>query len=175
MKLGYVSLSGRGATDALIAAALAQPVLAGQRLSGTVQIDTGRAADHPCDMDLQVLPDGPVLRISQDLGSGARGCRLDHGALEAAVVEVERRMAGAAALVVNKWGKVDSEGRGFVPLIARALEAGLPVLVGVNGLNLPAFLDFAGGLATELPADPVRLAAWLAEAIAAAPAQTRAA
>lgn len=175
MKLAYVSLAGRGATDALIAAALAQPALAGRRLAGTLPVDTGRALSHPCDMDLQILPDGPILRISQDLGSGSRGCRLDHGALEEAVVEVDRRLDGAQALVVNKWGKVDSEGRGFVPLIARALEAGMPVLVGVNGLNLPAFLEFAGGLAVELPADPLAVAAWLSDAMAAAQAASRAA
>ncbi|WP_442954295.1 DUF2478 domain-containing protein [Paracoccus sp. APAP_BH8] len=29
-------------------------------------------------------PDGPVLRISEDRGNGARGCRLDAGVLEAA-------------------------------------------------------------------------------------------
>ncbi len=175
MKLAYVSLAGRGATDALIAAALAQPALAGRRLAGTLPVDTGRALSHPCDMDLQILPDGPILRISQDLGSGSRGCRLDGGALEEAVVEVNRRLDGAQALVVNKWGKVDSEGRGFVPLIARALEAGMPVLVGVNGLNLPAFLEFAGGLAVELPADALAVAAWLSDAMAAAQAASRAA
>jgi len=63
-------------------------------------------------------------------------------------------------VVVNKFGKQEGAGRGFVPVIAAALERGLPVLVGVNRLNLPAFEAFAGGLAEGLPADPALIASW---------------
>lgn len=115
-------------------------------------------------MDLFCLPDGPVLTISQQLGAGARGCRLDGGALEAAVATVAPRLAGAAALVVNKFGKLEAAGHGFVPLIAEALETGRPVLVGVNAPNRDAFLAFAGDLAEPLPPEPGRLAAWLCRA-----------
>ena len=92
--------------------------------------------------------------------AGARGCRLDGGALEAAVAEVAQRLEGAAVLVVNKFGKQEASGRGLVPVIAEAVGRGLPVLVGVNGLNLPAFLAFTDGQAVALPADPAAIAAW---------------
>lgn len=161
MRVGYISLKGRGATDACLAGAVAEMRRRGLRLAGTVQTNLARTKDHPCDMDLQVLPDGPVLRISQDLGAGARGCRLDGGVLEAAVVAVGQRLEGAEALIVNKFGKLEGEGRGFVPLITQALDQGIPVLVGVNGLNLPTFLAFADGLARELTATPEAIVAWV--------------
>lgn len=160
MQLAYVSLSGRGATDACLADAVARMRAAGLALAGTVQTNPPRAGRAVCDMDLHVLPGGPVLRISQDLGAAARGCRLNSGALEEAVACSQQRLARAEALVVNKFGKTEAEGRGFVPVIAEALERGLPVLVGVNALNLEAFLAFAGDLALALPADPARVAAW---------------
>ena len=87
-------------------------------------------------MQLQVLPNGPVIRINQNLGREARGCRLDGGALEQAVVEVSRRTQSAQALIVNKFGKLEAAGRGYVPLIVEALDNGIPVLIGVNALNL---------------------------------------
>ena len=165
MNLGYVSLTGRGATDACLAAACDALQRRGLRLAGTVQTNLERTQSHPCDMDLQVLPDGPVHRISQELGRAARGCRLDGDVLETAVVQAQQRLPGAQVLIVNKFGKLESSGRGFVPLMAEALELGLPVLVGVNGLNLQAFLDFAGGAAVALPDDPARIADWAQGAV----------
>lgn len=144
MKIAYVTLQGRGRTDALIAAVAETLMARGLRLAGTVQSNHDRPDRRKCDMDLRVLPDGPTLRISEDRGELARGCILDSGALEQTVFEVERRLDGADILIVNKFGKRESEGKGLVPVIAEALHRDIPVLVGVNGLNLAAFLAFAG-------------------------------
>lgn len=167
MQIGYLTLTGRGETDACLAAAVQRLEARGLRLCGTVQTNTERCDRPVCDMDVRVLPDGPVIRISQDLGAGARGCRLDGDALETAVTAVAARLDGAALLVVNKFGKQEATGRGLVPVIAAAVERGLPVLLGVNGLNLPAFLEFAGGAAQPLPPDPAALADWAIQALLA--------
>lgn len=167
MRIAFVSLPGKGATDACLAEAVALLTARGVPMAGTVQTNPERPGTHVCDMDVRVLPDGPVLRISQNLGAGARGCRLDGGALETAVVEVARRLDGAALLVVNKFGKQESMGRGLVPVIAEMAARGVPVLVGVNALNRLAFLEFSGGLAEGLPADPQAIAAWALAAILA--------
>ena len=98
----------------------------------------------------------------------AKGCRLDAGVLEDAVLATERRLPGAELLVINKFGKREAEGHGFVPVIAAGLELGLPVLVGVNGLNLPALRAFAGELLSELPADAGLVLAWALDACRAA-------
>jgi Protein of unknown function (DUF2478) len=167
MQLAYVTAKERGATDACLAQAVALLSGSGLRLVGGVQHSLDRPGRVICDMELTLLPDGPALMISQDLGPLAEGCRLDADALETAVAEVQRRMPGAQALVVNKFGKQEQIGRGFVPLIAQALEAGIPVLVGVNAMNLKGFLDFAGDIGVGLPADPARAAEWLRQACSA--------
>ncbi len=160
MKLGYVTLRGRGLIDLLLADVVARLEADGVALAGTVQTNIHRDDRPLCDMDLRLLPDGPVVRISVDRGALARGCRLDSHVLEQAVVWVADTLDKAELLVVNKFGKQEAEGKGLTGAIADALERGLPVLVGVNGLNLPAFLEFTGGLATELTADAESIADW---------------
>jgi len=157
-----MTLPGRGETDRLLASVAARLQGQGVALAGAVQfnVDCG----DECEMEVQVLPDGPVIGISQSLGPGSQGCRLDAGALETAVAEVAARMAGARLLIVNKFGKHEAEGRGFRALIAEALAAGVPVLLGVNAMNMQAFQEFAGDLAE--PVLPDTLDAWLAEVLA---------
>lgn len=140
MRIAYASLKGRGQTDQLIAEVADRLTIKGLRLAGTVQSNHERPDRKKCDMDLRVLPDGPVVRISEDRGELARGCILDSGALEQAVHEVERRLDGADILIVNKFGKREAEGKGLEPVIAGALERDMPVQIGVNVLSLAAFL-----------------------------------
>jgi nucleoside-triphosphatase THEP1 len=163
MNLAYTMAPGRGDTD-LIHLKLAKVLAArGLRCCGTVQITSERGDTGPCDMDVQVLPDGPVLRISQDLGRSARGCRLDPAALETAVALVSTSLElGADVLIVNKFGKHEAEGRGFRAVIAEALSMGIPVVVGVNALNLPAFEEFSEGLGKGLPCEGAALEDWVA-------------
>lgn len=165
MHLGYVSLPGRGANDRFLAQIASRLQAQGLRLAGTVQSNIERLDRRKCDMDIVVLPDGPVLRISEDRGDLARGCRLDAGVLEQAVAGVQRALPGSDLLIVNKFGKQEAEGRGMASLIADALDLGIPVLLGVNGLNLEAFMEFSGGFQAELPADPERVLIWCHAAV----------
>lgn len=165
MRLAHVTCHGRGATDALLAAAVAQLRARGLRLAGTVQTNPQRPDRARCDMDLRVLPDGPVFRISADRGDLARGCRLDAGALEQSVAAVLERLPGAQVLIVNKFGRHESEGGGMIAAIAAAMEQDIPVIVGVNALNLPAWEGFAAGLSTPLPPDPAAVADWATAAL----------
>lgn len=166
MHIAYTKAPGKGDTDLLLHEAAAQLQARGYRLAGTVQINTDRERNGPCDMDVKVLPDGPVIRISQNLGRGARGCRLNPSALETAVAQVETSLAqGVDCLIVNKFGKHESEGRGFRPVIVDALSRGIPVLVGLNQLNENDFLTFAEGLAKELEPQSPALLDWLAMAV----------
>ena len=164
MRLAYTMSTGRGDTDLVLQRLAIELTARGVRCCGTVQINSERVDSGPCDMDVRVLPDGAVLRISQDLGPQARGCRLDPAALETAVGLVAAKLSsGADLLIINKFGKHESEGRGFRDVIAEALAMEIPVLVGLNALNRQAFELFAGGLAVQLPPQTNALVAWLDE------------
>ncbi len=163
MRLAYVTAAERGLTDRVLAEAADLLAAQGIRVAGAVQTNIERPRRFRCDMDLRILPDGPTIGITQNLGESARGCRLDPGALEAAVADVSARLANRKPdlLILNKFGKHEAEGRGFRPVIAEALTLGLPVVLGLNRLNERAFHDFAGGCAEKLPCDTGELVNWV--------------
>ncbi|MDO5632004.1 MAG: DUF2478 domain-containing protein [Paracoccus sp. (in: a-proteobacteria)] len=138
----------------------------GARLAGAVQRNSGGSADCACDVDLILLGDaGAPVRISQLLGAGSVGCRLDAGALETAVARIATRIEGADLVILSKFGKQEAAGRGFAALIGQALQAGRPVILYVAPDYRAEFDAFAGGLAQELPADAI--AAWCRDSMAA--------
>lgn len=102
-----------------------------------------------------------VVDIAQDLGPLARGCKLDPGALERVAGLAEAALArGADLVIINKFGKREAEGRGFRPLIGRALAAGVPVLIGLAPGRRADFDAFASGMAQEVPPRAAALRAW---------------
>jgi hypothetical protein len=166
MRLGYINLTDGDELDKCLSQLVKLFEEAGRTPSGAIHAPYKGPNRSKCDMDLQILPDGPVFRISQNLGELATGCRLDSAALEAATTEAAARSDGASVLIVNKFGKHEAEGRGFVSMIIDAMERDIPVVIGVNKLNLEAFLSFADGCAEILPADPNYIVNWVtAEAV----------
>lgn len=161
MKIAHVTAPGRGTTNRLLSELASALAARGLRLAGTVQTDTETPRSVRCDMDLRVLPDGPVLRISQSLGPSAEGCRLDPSALEQGVaLSLERVMAGADLVIINKFGKQEASGRGFREVIGEALARDIPVLVGVNATTRPLLEAFCDGQATALPPQHKALLDW---------------
>ncbi|TDE41108.1 DUF2478 domain-containing protein [Antarcticimicrobium sediminis] len=169
MKIAYVSATGRGETDRLLSQAAA---FLGQQQVATAgivkELSYDSAFENGCDMKVRVLPDGPVIKITQDLGQGSAACRLDPAAIAEAVAQVETSgLADARMFILNKFGPEEIAGRGFRSAIAAALELGIPVLVGVGSASRADFDAFAEGLAAPLPADPDAIAAWCLAAVQA--------
>ncbi|MFN4056560.1 MAG: DUF2478 domain-containing protein [Roseinatronobacter sp.] len=159
--LAYFIAEGRGAADRLLVDLARDLHARGLNLAGVIQINREKSADRHCNMDLVVLGHDHQVRISQDLGPLARGCRLDPQGLETAVGLVMADLGRKPdLLLVNKFGKSESEGRGFRPCIAEALVNDIPVLTAVTQGNRAAFLDFAGDIAQVLPANLPDLRDW---------------
>ncbi|MEM0936190.1 MAG: DUF2478 domain-containing protein [Pseudomonadota bacterium] len=170
MRIAATTAPGKGATDLLLEELAERLTRRGLRTVGVVQINSGARDGWRCDMDVRVLPKGATLRISQSLGAGSRGCRLDPCALETAVALVETELTrGAACLIVNKFGKHEAQGRGFCGVIGEALARDVPVLVGLNALNAAAFERFAAGLSVRLAPDLHTLERWVVDGAQAEP------
>ena len=161
MRLATITLPGRGETDRLLAEVAARLQRQGVPLAGAVQFNV--ECGDECEMEVQVLPDGPVIGISQSLGPGSQGCRLDAGALEGAAQRVLDTLPVAQMVVLNKFGKQEILGRGMVAVIAAAMERDLPVLISVAPQQRAEFLAFAGDLA--VPLAPEDAAQWCREAV----------
>ncbi len=134
----------------------------GYRLAGAVRASTVPQDEERCDLILEDLSTSTVHSLSQNLGSGSHACRLDDGALGVMAERIEASLqAGPDILIVNKFGKEESEGRGMRAPIVKAVEQGIPVLVGLNSGRVQAWNEFCGA-ASELfgPGDPA-LDRWL--------------
>jgi hypothetical protein len=134
----------------------------GVAIAGVLQHLAFEGADRRCDVHLEDLSSGHRTRLFENRGSEARGCRLDGAALVEAATRIENSLDGAPGLLLlNKFGKAEAEGEGMRGLIAKAIEADIPVIIGVPVRNLDTWRDFAGDLALELPADFDRVQRWL--------------
>lgn len=157
--LGYITGFADGQMNALLGQVAVTLQAEGVVLAGVVQVNDGTGRD--CAMDLHLLGGGEVVRISQNLGPGSQGCRLDADALERAVGLVEARLeAGVDLLIINKFGKQEADGRGFRPLIGQALTRGIPVVIAVTEGHRAAFAQFAQGFGQALEPAPAAVMAF---------------
>jgi nucleoside-triphosphatase THEP1 len=122
---------------------------AGLRVAGLVEDDTPRPDRGVFDMVLQELVSGERILISEYRGKQARGCRLDTGALVQAGELVRRSLAEADILILNKFGKIESEGGGLCSVIADALDHAVPIVIFVPRRNQDAWQAFVSPLATH--------------------------
>lgn len=168
LKLAAVLGSSAGDSDRFLTRTARVLAARGLRVGGVVQSNPSQPDQHRCAMILEELTTAAKIPISQNLGKDARGCRLDTGALEHAATLVESSIArGLDILVLNKFGRREVEGGGFRQAIALAIEADIPVLVGLNHGNIDAWQAFTGSEGTLLPLDTSAVGAWIATQLTA--------
>ncbi len=135
---------------------------AGIAVAGLVQHNKFIRERTRCNMELEELASGIVLKISEDRGEEARGCRIDRGAMsEAANLLSSSLEREPDLLILNKFGKLEAEGRGLRDILSDAVQLGVPIVVGVPYRNIEQWRAFTGGLAEECPIDFNRGREWL--------------
>ena len=82
MNLAYTMAPGRGDTDLILHRLARELAARGSDAAERCRSTRSAPMPAPATWTSRSCPDGPVLRISQDLGPSARGCRLDPAALE---------------------------------------------------------------------------------------------
>jgi nucleoside-triphosphatase THEP1 len=135
---------------------------AGIAVAGIVQHNQFIRDRTKCDMEVEELASGIVLQLSEDRGKEARGCRLDRGALLEAAALLSASLENEPELVIlNKFGKLEAEGRGLRDTLSDVVQLGVPIVVGVPYRNIAQWRAFTEGLAEECPIDSSRLHEWL--------------
>ena len=153
-------------SDAVIAQCADVLIASGYRLGGIVQSNAHRPGRRRCDMFVKDLLGGDEVKISLDRGSEAKGCRLDPNAFARLDAWIERAVLERVdLLIINKFGREEAHGRGLRPVIAEALIAEIPLVIGVSTRNLCEFLTFIGDFATRLRPDVEAITAWCRNAI----------
>ena len=130
------------------------------RIGGLVQED-GDALRAPRDVAVRDIATGESLPIMQELGADATGCSVDPSAIAAAAQMLARAIAARPQLlVVNRFGRLEAEGRGMRVEIAQALIDEIPLIVCVPRRYLEAWNAFADGLDAQIPPLRAAIEAW---------------
>ncbi|MGB8279291.1 MAG: DUF2478 domain-containing protein [Methylovirgula sp.] len=133
----------------------------GRRLAGVVQVNANTQGCACRETHVLDLESGARIPILQDLGAHSQACRADSAALADVAATVRRALLRRPDLIfINRFGRLESEGRGMRDEIAAAAVAGIPVLVGVASRYLEAWRGFALGLDEELACSRAALEDW---------------
>jgi hypothetical protein len=136
------------------------------KLGGALQENEGNAAGVCSTMTLVDLTTQSRFRISQDLGPQAQGCRLDASGLSEIGVLLDQTLhQDVELLLLNRFGKAETEGGGLRSVFARAIETGIPVLTAVRAPYTEAWSEFHGRLAIDLTPDFDAVLAWCRHAV----------
>jgi hypothetical protein len=136
------------------------------RIGGLVQLSAGERGHCAASVHVVDLRSGEAFDIWETRGTHARGCRLD----ERGLLDAEPAIMAAIAdrvdlLVINRFGRAESLGRGLIGCFTAALEAAVPVLTVVRAPYDADWRAFHGGLGQDLPADEARVVGWAVRAI----------
>ncbi len=116
---------------------------------------------------LEDISSGVQYRITQALGPGSRGCRLNPQALAELSGRLLTRIGPEIdLLVLNRFGKGEADGHGFRSVIEMACGLGIPVLTAVRETYEPFWNEFTAGMGTFLPPDAETVTQWTLASIA---------
>lgn len=130
----------------------------GHRVVGLVQL--GHHCRDDVELSAMLLHTGEQLQLFQDLGTCAKGCKLDIDRLMRAGGQIADQLDGADLLIINRFGKHEQEGKGLLFLVEQALSLDVPVLIAVPDLRFHHWIEFSGGMSVKLPCRTASLHAW---------------
>lgn len=147
--------------DQLLAGAAHRARQTGLRVAGFLQHRETGGEECCRDIEIEHIGTGVTQIISQSLGSGSKGCRLDPAALAdvagALLAEIDD---GADMLILNRFGKGETEGHGFRSIIETAYARQIPVLTVVRETYVEGWNDFAGDCGVLLAPDSKTVLGW---------------
>jgi hypothetical protein len=156
--------------DELLLSSCAEVRSHGFRIGGIIQRSSGDRSECASSICVVDLRSGQMFDIWEERGPGARSCRLD----ERSLVDIEPTIMSAIAdgvdlIVVNRFGRAESCGRGLISCFMAAIEAGVPVLTAVRSPYEEAWHLFHGGLGQELPPEMEAVISWSTRAARGSP------
>lgn len=155
--------------DQLLLQACASLRSRGLRLGGMIQRSSGDRDQCATSVHVVDLRSGEAFDIWESRGAYARGCRLDErGLMDAEAAILAAIAEGIDLLVLNRFGRAESLGRGLLGCFAAAMAADVRILTAVRTPYLEAWAAFHGGLARNLPAETQAIVDWAGPAPAVA-------
>lgn len=151
-RLAAIRISDDTPTDHLLETVARTLQQEGRIVAGFIQRKGPHDLSGHAEMVLEEIPGGRRFCISQPLGRESRGCRLDPRAIAGLagplLAAIEDR---PDLLVLNRFGKGESEGQGLRAVFEKAFVLGIPVLTSVKQIYVGAWERFTDSCAASLP------------------------
>ena len=133
----------------------------GLRVGGIIQRSSGDRAECASSIHAVDLRSGRTFSIWEQRGACASGCRLDErGLLDTEPAIMSALADGVDLIVINRFGRAESQGRGLIECFSVAIGTGVPVLTAVRAPYDEAWREFHGGLGQELPTEMAAVTSW---------------
>jgi Protein of unknown function (DUF2478) len=141
------------------------------RIGGVLQQSSGEQGQCASSVHVFDLRSGQTFNIWEDRGACAVGCRLD----ERGLVDAEPALMAALAdgidlLIINRFGRAESLGRGLLGCFSAAIEAGVAVLTACRPPYDEAWYAYHGGSAPDLAPEMQDIIDWALASTARSPA-----
>jgi hypothetical protein len=157
------------ALDAFLADVCGRLSAKGLRLGGLIQVMSGLRGSRAASITVVDLRGGARVDIWEGPGARESDCRLDERRLVDMVpmilAAIEERVD---LVVVNRFGRAESQGGGLLSCVSAAVSAGIPVLTAVREPYLAPWRAYHGDLAASLEPDLDVVTTWCGAAAFAA-------
>lgn len=135
-------------------------------VQGCIQREIEEKNSCRCHTYLDNIMTGKKVRISQDLGNGSVGCKLDASILsQLSTVALQELDLGPQLVIINRFGRGEAEGHGFRNVFEKAFSMDIPVLTAVKDEYIEGWREFSGELGIELNAEYDHIFEWCSDAI----------
>lgn len=154
-----------GNADALLSAIVDEQRRLGLRVGGLLMVRPQRLPGCAPTMVLVDIDTRDEYLVSQPMGSASRACKADpEGFARASRVLRNALLQAPDLVVVNRFGRLEAEGRGFNAELLELMAHGIPVLTAVGPRHVDAWKQFTGD-APLLPPDRDQVCAWIAQQV----------
>ncbi len=130
-------------------------------VGGYLQREYPAPAGHDAEVVVEDIETGEAFAIMQPRGGVGSGCRLNPGVLADVTGRALARLDGDIdILVLNRFGRSETEGSGLRSVYEKAIERGLPVLTSVKPEHVEAWQAYTGEMSVLLPFDETAVLDW---------------
>lgn len=136
--------------DRLLLEFLADLRRSGFQAAGLVQLDRNQCADAG-DIRALSLVREDIVSLPHDRSPNSCACLFDTARLGDMARAIDEAIgAGVDLVVINRFGKLEAEGKGLTGLIEHASDADIPVLIPVPEHRFYAWIQYSRGMSVRL-------------------------
>ena len=165
-QLAAIEFAQDEAADALLEDVARQLQKRGIKVAGLIQHAQSEEGQCCGAVFVEDIVSAKRWQIMQPLGQHARGCRLNPQEMaNVSVWAMNELQKKPDILFLNRFGKGEADGGGLRSVFEAATLNNVPVLTSVKETYMPAWDDFAAGLAVSLASELSEVLLWCIRAI----------